>query len=163
MNFADYDHDGQATEFFLQRNRYLVGSVQVLWWACLASMSIFRSVGPSGFVSLNRTSLGEPIPTEARRPQPSAGHLRILLSRLRILLSRRGPGTHDSHTIPDGRALPTHAQPSFDIRYAVPARRRHPGRVYLASPGVAVDRLVPAALRSDVLRSMPTPSCDSAY
>ena len=45
MNFADYDHDGQATEFFLQRNRYLVGSVQVLWWACLASMSIFRSVG----------------------------------------------------------------------------------------------------------------------
>src|SRR5437773_4426123 len=156
MNFADYDHDGQATEFFLQRNRYLVGSVQVLWWACLASMSIFRSVGPSGFVSLNRTSLGEPIPTEARRPQPSAGHLRILVS-------RRGPGTHDSHTIPDGRALPTHAQPSFDIRYAVPARRRHPGRIYLAPPGVAVDCIVPAGLHCDVLRSMPTLSCHSAH
>src|SRR6266516_4361728 len=156
MNFADYDHAGQATEFFLQRNRYLVGSVQVLWWACLASMSIFRSVGPSGFVSLNRTSLGEPIPTEARRPQPSAGHLRILLS-------RRGPGTHDSHTIPDGRALPAHAQSSPGLHYAVPARRRHRGGIYLASPGVAVDRVVPAALRSDVLRSMPTPSCDSAY
>src|SRR5438093_8686145 len=122
----------------------------------MAVVRMVRSVGPSGFVSLNRTSLGEPIPTEARRPQPSAGHLRILLS-------RRGPGTHDSHTIRDGRALPAHAQPSFDLHYAVPAGRRHPGRIYLASPGVAVGRVVPAALRSDVLRSTPTLSCASAY
>src|SRR2546425_12909807 len=156
MNFADYDHAGQATEFFLQRYRYLVGSVQVLWWACLASMSIFRSVGSSGFVPLDCTSRGDPIPTEARGPQPSAGHLRILLSCC-------GPCTHDSCTIRDGRALPAHAQSSLGLHYAVPAGRRHPGRIYLASPGVAVDRVVPSAFGSVVLRSMPTPSFDSAY
>src|SRR5438093_9162154 len=122
----------------------------------MAMVRMGRSVGSSGFVPLDCTSLPEPIPTEARCPQPSARYLRILLS-------CRGPGTHHSHTIRDRRALPAHAQPSFDLHYAVPAGRRHPGRIYLESPGVAVDCVVPAALRSDVLRSMPTLSCDSAY
>src|SRR5262245_30442181 len=122
----------------------------------MAMVRMVGSVGPSGFVPVNCTSLGEPIATEARCPQPGAGHLWILLS-------CRGLGTHDSHTIRDRRALPADAQPSFDLHYAVPAGRRHPGRIYFASPGVAVDCVVPAALRSDVLRSMPTLSCDSTH
>src|SRR5437879_93036 len=122
----------------------------------MAMVRMVRSVGSSGFVPLDCTSRGDPIPTEARGPQPSAGHLRILLSCC-------GPRTHDTRTIRDGRALTAHAQSSFDLHYAVPAGRRHPGRIYLASPAVAVGRVVPAALRSDVLRSTPTLSCDSAY
>src|SRR3989442_8533944 len=122
----------------------------------MAMVRMVRGVGASGFVPLDCTSRGDPIATQARGPQPSAGHLRILLSCC-------GPRTHHTGTLRDGRALPAHAQSSFGLHYAVPARRRHPGRIYLAPPGVAVDRVVPAALRSDVLRSMPTPSCDSAY
>src|SRR5262245_16743439 len=122
----------------------------------MAMVRMVRSAGSSGFVLLDCTYRGEPIPPEARGPQPSTGDLRILLPCC-------GPGTHDSHAVRDGGALPAHAQPSFDLHYAVPAGRRHPGRIYLASPGVAVDCVVPAALRSDVLRSMPTLSCDSTH
>src|SRR5262245_14338546 len=70
---------------------------------------------------------------------------------------------HHTGWIPGSRKISANAQPARALHSDVSADRRRPGKVDLAESGVAMDRVIPATLRWNVLCAAPAFSCKRAH